>query len=148
MNLEKIISIKVPQEKRSSFLQKNFGIDLMSIAENMIFDFMKIIVKDYNGGFYDFYQLSNGGFYIATDDLSVNIKINNIEEQISGEAAGIIATVFTLEKLLFEDSLDLFFKLGENNICKDYDFLQEKYLKLFQYAEEHKEWNKMKKVID
>lgn len=145
----KIIAYKVPEEERGEFLPKNFGISLMLQAESMIFDFMKKNIPDYTGGYYEFYKLSNGGFYMAINDESVNIKTYNLNDTISGDAAGIIATIFTIGSLLFEDNLDIIFnfnKLNKNPI--NFESLQNNYYNLLDYAYEHPEWEKIQKIID
>jgi hypothetical protein len=68
----------------------------------MVFDMLKRLSRDYEGGMWEFYQLSNGGFYMAprvvpTDKMFwLEVHGNHFENYVTADAAGVIACMFAL----------------------------------------------------
>lgn len=102
---EKEISISaniISQEDRMDFLPSFFGFNLMLVGESMVYSWMERLSKDYKGGYWNFYRLSNGGFYMApnyTEEMSIEVVGNYVETVVSPDAAGIIATAFALGQM-------------------------------------------------
>lgn len=94
-----IIANEVDDEQRLDFLPEFFGSNLMLVGENYIYDTLHKLCKDYSGGYWKFYTLSNGGFYMAPNmsgKLTMMVHGNYYEGEVSSDAAGIIATLFAL----------------------------------------------------
>lgn len=68
----------------------------------------------YNGGYWRFYDLSNGGCYIApaSEPLQLTQPSNGFDATVSADAAGIIATLYALSSLAFHlhEQTDVFSK--------------------------------------
>lgn len=57
---------------------------------------------DYRGGYWEFFTLSNGGFYMAPAAeraFVLTCEGNGVRGEVSADAAGIVATLMTLNCL-------------------------------------------------
>lgn len=96
LNIEKIIATEVDEKQRLEMLPKYFGRIMMQV-EAHIFGFMGRLCDGYNGGYWSFYELSNGGFYMSPaieGKLSLVWPDNYFEGELSADAAGIVACLF------------------------------------------------------
>lgn len=105
---------------RLSFLPRYFGECLMLRGEATVYRFMDYLSQDYHGGFWNFYTLSNGGFYMSPDydkRMLVSVEGNGFEGELSADAAGIVANLFALGHLATEKQndriIDLYYLLRE-----------------------------------
>lgn len=109
---------KVDDKERIAFLPKKLGTQCVKF-ENIVFSIMGRANPEYTGGFWDFYRLSNGGFFIAPDIVKHHIKMTWEDNYFSGSmtpnASGVACCLMALswieqtEKfhLLREFALDL-----------------------------------------
>ncbi|PZQ76994.1 MAG: antirestriction protein [Variovorax paradoxus] len=96
----------VSDAERMDFLPFYFGPRLMALGEHEVYCWMGELCKDYRGGFWNFYEVSNGGFYMApatAQRFQVAVEGNGFEGELSADAAGIVATLFTLSHLCFAE---------------------------------------------
>jgi len=103
-----ITATLVKDNQRLAFLPKHLG-SLMLKFEPLIFQILNNICETYDGGYWHFYELSNGGFYMAPDMddlLPIFIDLNGYEGKVSADAAGIIASMFALNYLCNESASD------------------------------------------
>ena len=114
-----IVATLVPDDKRLSVLPDFFEFRQMLRAESMTFDFMTRLSIDYAGGYWHYYRLSNGGFYMAPaieTPMRVTWNGNGYEGTMSADAAGIVATLFMLN-VMAEDGTermaDLYYPLRD-----------------------------------
>ncbi|MDA3922321.1 MAG: antirestriction protein [Salinisphaera sp.] len=95
----------VPEDQRMHFLPRFFGHD-MRVGETLVFNWMQELAADYDGGYWTFYELSNGGFYMAPELDCETIRIrcsgNFYNGQMSPDAAGIVATLYALNALVWK----------------------------------------------
>jgi hypothetical protein len=65
---------------------------------------MRHLSAEYRGGFWQFFELSNGGFYMApeVDHLHLSAVGNGYEGRVSADAAGITACLYALSHLPFD----------------------------------------------
>jgi len=92
----------LPEESRMGFLPAFFGDAFMVVGESLIFHWMTVLSKDYNGGLWNYVTLSNRGFYMAPESAkkySVCLPGQSSKDDLSPDAAGIVATLFALEQL-------------------------------------------------
>ena len=61
------------------------------------------MAEDYTGGYWDFYTLSNGGFYMAPsgDDIFHVSCDNQYEGELSADALGITSCLYAYSHLSF-----------------------------------------------
>ncbi len=64
-----ITAQQVEETARMDFLPTVFGSRLMMHGEAQVYAWMRKLSADYKGGFWQFYNLSNGGFYMAPTGL-------------------------------------------------------------------------------
>jgi hypothetical protein len=80
-----------------------------SITENAIYACLGSLCEEYTGGFWDFFELSNGGFYMApkTDKkFHITCSGNFFDDTVSADAAGIIACLHAYSHLSFQTQDD------------------------------------------
>jgi hypothetical protein len=140
-------------EDRLMFMPKYFGQYFLTV-ENLTYKWMgKLSPKHneayithaldkieahYDGGEWDFYELSNGGLFLAPNSREhyrITVNGNYFDDLLSSEAAGIVVTYFMLGQLSASNT-----PFAER--CCDY------YHKLFDYAREHAEYAKIRAAID
>ena len=91
----------LPEESRMGFLPAFFGRAMM-IGEGLVYCWMRNLSEDYQGGYWDYFKLSNGGFYMAprtSKKFRVLVAGNYFEGELSADAAGIVATLYALCEL-------------------------------------------------
>ena len=71
--------------------------------EPFIYTVTERLSRDYHGGYWEFYQLSNGGFYMApaADRLFHLICANQFEGDLTADALGITACLYAYSNLSF-----------------------------------------------
>jgi len=99
-----IVAREVTECERMQMLPKHFGRDMLTV-EYAIFAFMRKLSARYTGGYWTYFELSNGGFYMAPQldsRFPVNVDGNGFEGEMSADAAGITACLFALSNLSFQ----------------------------------------------
>ncbi|MDP1870223.1 MAG: antirestriction protein [Gallionella sp.] len=113
-------SLIADDKKRLQALPQYFGDRHMLRTEMQIYHFLDLLAADYKGGFWNYYSLSNGGFYMAPvspAELNCVWTDNYFEGRMSADAAGITACLFAINMMAnvtFEDRFsELFYQLRE-----------------------------------
>lgn len=124
----KIVASRVPDDSRMDFLPHYFG-GAMLLAEACVYKLAEEQSGDYKGGLWDFFELTNGGAFMAPsspDVLLLSVRTNGYVGELSREAAGIVWTLFALSHLSFRfpDAAEL---------------LSQRYYQLRDYALDHPE---------
>lgn len=134
-----VTAVQVEQESRMEFLPAYFGPDLMMRGEGLVYGWMRRLANNYNGGFWNFYELTNGGFYMAPEVglLQVEVAGNYFSGEMSADAAGIVATMFALGQLA-----------AETQGMSECDALIDRYHWLREYASDHAEASQIFRAID
>ncbi|WP_287003973.1 antirestriction protein [Sphingobium sp.] len=95
----------VPEERRDFFLPAMFGSTLLIVAENAVYTLMQRLAPcDYDGGLWNFYERDGQALFLAPTckpRLRIGSSITEYRGEVSAEAAGIIATLFTFSHLSF-----------------------------------------------
>jgi len=94
---------QVPNHKRIQHTAALFGTNFPLHLEPFVYAITDNIAEEYNGGYWEFYELSNGGFYMAPHSDSVfNVSCENgFEGQLSADAFGIVACLYAYSHLSF-----------------------------------------------
>jgi hypothetical protein len=96
-----ITATLVAHEDRSA-LPHYFGAKLTQ-AELLVYRWMNSFCRQYTGGYWHFYKLSNGGLYMAPAcEQRMRLAAdgdNGIEEEMSADAAGIVACLSAFRDL-------------------------------------------------
>lgn len=93
-----IIATPVPDNKRLDFMPGLFGRRVMT-AEATLYHIMETLCPSYNGAYWEFVTLSNGGCYMYPKlerPMLLYWDGNDFQAETDAEVAGIIATFFTI----------------------------------------------------
>ena len=96
----------VPEDRRMAVTERLFGIHFPLRMEPVIYGITeRMAAADYNGGYWDFYTLSNDGFYMAPsgDDVYHVTCDNMFEGDLSADALGITACLYAYSHLSFSN---------------------------------------------
>jgi len=96
-----ITSTEIPNSERLNALPGYFGKSMMKV-EGAIYHYMTHLCSDYDGGYWSFYALSNGGFYMAPlseEKQHIEWADNYFKGDMTADAAGIVACLFTYSHL-------------------------------------------------
>lgn len=137
-----IVATRVAEADRLRFLPTYFGPSMLRMlrGEALVFGWMGRLCAAYHGGFWHFYTLSNGGFYMAPEHngrLRIEVDGNGFAGELSADAAGIVATLFALNQLC-----------AELAGTADADALIDRYHHLAAFASEHAEAAAIYRAID
>ena len=93
----------VPDADRLAFTAKLFGMNFPMCLEPTVFDMAGRLAAEYTGGYWQFYALSNGGFYMApkSDTVFAVSCENGFEDKLSADALGIAACLYAYSPLSF-----------------------------------------------
>ncbi|HEV7248145.1 MAG TPA: antirestriction protein [Shinella sp.] len=96
----------VPDNARQNFLPALFGGSHLIVAENAVYAWMeRLSPLDYRGGSWDFYEYENKPLFLAPISetrFRITGDVTCFQGEVSAEAAGIIATMFTFSHLSFQ----------------------------------------------
>ena len=100
-----ITSQVVPELERMATVDKLFGIQYVLKLEPTVFRMAENIAPAYNGAYWNFYTISNGGFYMAPrgDTIFAVSCENGFEGNLSADAFGIAACLYGFSHLSFGD---------------------------------------------
>ena len=95
----------VPEDQRTVITERLFGIHFPLRLEPVVFGITEKMTTEYNGGYWSFFQLSNGGFYMAPagDEVFHVICDNMFEGDLSADALGITACLYAYSHLSFSN---------------------------------------------
>lgn len=93
----------VPEQQRADFVEALFAFNFPLQLEPYVFAVASELSSDYRGGYWAFYALGNGGFYMAPDDdarFAVRCE-NGFEGTMSADALGVTACLYAFSRLSF-----------------------------------------------
>lgn len=114
-----VVAQVVPLGLRMRALHSAFGSHCV-LVEGTVFTMLRRLSPQYDGGYWQFYTLSNGGFYMAPDGegtLRLSCEGNGYAGTVSADAAGIVASLMALSHLSFivddQDIVRVFHRLRD-----------------------------------
>ena len=86
----------VPERQRVAVTASLFGPHFPLQIEPVVYSTADQMAEDYCGGYWQFYTLSNAGFYLSPDeDRSFDIKCQNyFSGSLSADALGIVCCLY------------------------------------------------------
>lgn len=113
----------VPEDQRLAVVEQLFGIHFPLRLEPVIYGITEKMTQGAcRGGYWQFYTLGNGGFYMAPDDDQMYSLVcdNYWQGELSGGALGIVSCLYSFSHLSFSNDL------GFAKICaRHYHWLRE-----------------------
>ncbi len=105
MNTSNITRQLVADQQRLSHTGQLFGLHFPLTIESAIYTFADHLAEDYHGGYWQFYTLSNGGFYMAPmADNPFQISCDNgYTGSLSADAFGIVCCLYAYSHLSFSN---------------------------------------------
>lgn len=94
----------VPEADRMATVNRLFGLSYILQLEPSIFQYAEhLAAPQYNGGYWHFFKLSNGGFYLSLrSDTIFSVSCDNgFEGQMTADALGITACLYAYSNLSF-----------------------------------------------
>ena len=93
----------VPEDQRLVVVERLFGMAFPLQLEPVIFGITERMAEDYDGGYWDFWTLSNEGFYMApSEDRIFHVKCQNMYKgDLSADALGITSCLYAFSNLSF-----------------------------------------------
>lgn len=112
-----ITAVLVPEALRLGVLPRFFGRS-MTLAECRVYDWMAALCSTYRGGYWHYYELSNGGFYMApecSERMRLAVQGNGFDGAMSADAAGVVACLFAFCQLAGKEDrfIDLYHQLRD-----------------------------------
>lgn len=103
MNTSIITRKLVAVSQRVNTTAKLFGMHFPMRLEPTVYAFADRLAQAYQGGYWEFYTLSNGGFYMAPrSEKTFNVSCENgYEGELSGDALGIAVCLYAYSHLSF-----------------------------------------------
>ena len=125
-------------QQRKRFLSSLFGRYFIR-GESLIYAWMRDLSDEYQGGYWNYYKLSNGGLYMSPEIASPYLRIrqNNFRGAMSTDALGIVCTLSTLRYLVYDPSV----QIG----C---DLLTQNFFRLLHFVSDHREDRAIRIAID
>jgi hypothetical protein len=95
----------VPEPQRMATVDRLFDLSYVLKLEPTVFNMAEHLTSQYNGGYWQFHTLSNGGFYMAPRlDTIFDVSCENgFEGKLSADALGIAACLYAYSQLSFGD---------------------------------------------
>jgi hypothetical protein len=115
---------KVPEDLRITHVGDIFGVNFPMRLEPFVFNAASTMVDDYNGGYWEFYELSNGGFYMAPNtDMRFHFSSpNGYVCELSSDAMGITVCLYAYSMLSFDGIRDF------SEVCAEHYHLLREYM--------------------
>jgi len=94
---------QVGNNQRISHTADIFGVNFPLHIEPFIYSITGCMAQEYRGGYWEFYSLSNGGFYMAPKSGAISIVIcdNGYSGVLSADALGITACLYAYSHFSF-----------------------------------------------
>lgn len=95
----------VPEDRGLDITEQLFGMCCPLQLEPVIYGITDRVSNEYTGGYWDFYTLSNGGFYMSpASDESFKVTCQNqYRGALSADALGITACLYAYSNLSFSN---------------------------------------------
>lgn len=103
--MTQIMRIEVPQARRTEVVSSIFGLHFPLSIEPYIYNLASSMSQQYQGGYWEFYQLSNGGFYMGLADGVYPVCCHNgYAGSLTGDALGIVVCMYAFSHFSFSDN--------------------------------------------
>jgi hypothetical protein len=103
MNETAIACALLSATQRSAHVEDLFGPHFSMQLEPHVFDTASLLSPDYHGGYWEFYDLSNGAFYMAPEcETPFHVLCpNGFEGVLSGDGLGLVVCLYAYSHLSF-----------------------------------------------
>lgn len=108
----------IPTEKMLAAIIRHFGVGATAV-EMTVYAYMRHLCPAYDGGMWNYYELSNGGFYMIPEGEKLYnlVSPNSYEDTMTSKEAGITACLFAFSFVAG--------KYQSQRLCYHYEWLWE-----------------------
>ena len=95
-------AVLIGSRDRLRALPRHFGVQSMLRVESAVYSAMRMLAREYTGGYWHYYEVSNGGFYMAPaapTPFAVSVHGNGFTGNLSADAVGIVASLFGINRV-------------------------------------------------
>lgn len=119
-----ITSQLVAEDQRIPLTARLFGMHFPMRLEPFVFGMAGTLAAGYHGGYWQFYALSNGGFYMAPrSDSHFNVSCDNgFEGELSADALGLVCCLYAYSHLSFGEGAFAEACAEHYHLLRDYVF--------------------------
>ncbi len=138
MSIIKLITcITVPESERMNVADALFGVRYVTLLEPTVFNLAGMLAAEYDGAYWEFFTLSNAGFYMAPrgEDIYDICCENGFEGKLSSSGLGLAACLYAYSQLSF----------GGDTFA---DLCATQYHLVREYMFQHKEAESIARAID
>ncbi len=109
MTTEQVVAYPVTEDGRLEHIALTFGSRFPLQIEPLIYDLTAELAPAYDGGYWEFYSLSNNGFYMAPsiDETFAVACPNGFAETMTADALGITVCLYAYSHLSFSGNDEL-----------------------------------------
>ena len=102
--IKSITSRVVPEAQRMNVVDTLFGVRYVTLLEPTVFNMAGMLAAAYDGAYWKFYLLSNGGFFMAPrgEDIYYVCCENGFEGKLSSSGLGLAACLYAYSHLSFD----------------------------------------------
>jgi hypothetical protein len=99
----------VPEGQRLAVIEQLFGAPFSLMIEPVIYGITERMAEAYSGGYWQYYTLDNGGFYMAPEaDKVYKVSCDNyFTGELSADALGITACLYAYSHCSFSRNEDI-----------------------------------------
>ena len=128
----------ITEQKRTSHSARLFGLHFPMRLEPAVYGLTENLSEDYSGGYWDFWELSNGGVYMSPSSQNkFRVScINDYAGEMSADALGITACLYAYSHLSFGQERQF-----TDTFAQQYHWLRE-------YAFDHDEAGEIFRAVD
>lgn len=129
--IEQIDCTVVEDKMRMECLPRHFGSAFLEY-ERLVYIYMDHLCPVYQGGYWEFMELSNGGFFMQLREeerLTLNSP-NGSSHEVTARAASIVACLFAMGHLMQKYQTDVL--IGKYQLLLDFAALLDEADKIFQ----------------
>ena len=100
-----IVCRTVAEDRRLSTTARLFGVEFPRKLEPAVYGFAHLLCSRYAGGYWEFFTLDNGGFYMApgTAAAFATSSPNGWDGELSADAFGICCCLYAYSNLSFDE---------------------------------------------
>lgn len=100
----KIVTTVVPGHLRAATLPKRFP-GMFLVFESLVYRYFEVFSEDYRRGYWEYIDLSNGGFYMSLKSNSrfyLTVASKGFEAEMTADAASLVVNMFAVGQLANE----------------------------------------------
>ncbi len=115
---------RIRVDRRMAFLRRHIRGNMKDVItfENVVYDTMGRLCAAYRGGYWEFFDVSNGAFFMVPNgyaSMDIEVDGNGFHGAMNPNAAGIVVTLMALSALACHRSENERFADGFHNL-RDY----------------------------